>query len=301
MYIGIILAFILLVIICISIYLVKVSIYPKTKEYNFTYQNEIDKGHFTEKYYEGLDKEELKIKSSYGYEINAIYFPMKDAKVTVIIAHGFTYTLFGSIKYISMFHKLGINALVYDQPFHGLSGGKNSTFGYREKHDLKSVFDYAVQRFGKDTIIGTHGESLGGATVLMHGAMDDRVDFIVSDCAFSDMKEEITHRLKEDNNIPAFPFVYIASLFTKVLGGGYYSQVSPASIAYKIKAPTMIIHGKEDTYTPYKQGIDIFEKLQCSKYFYGAEEAKHAKSIVVDEGKYTQEVEIFLKQNGIIK
>lgn len=300
MYIGIMLAVILFFILAISIYLVKASIYPKTKEYKFTYNNEIDKGVFTKEYYESLDKEEIKIKSSYGYDINAIYFPFKNSKITAIIAHGFTYTLFGSIKYVRVFHKLGINALVYDQRYHGLSGGKNSTFGHEEKHDLKSVLDYTIEKYGDEMIIGTHGESLGGATVLLHGAMDDRVDFIISDCAFSDMKEEISHRLKEDNKLPVFPFVYIGSLFTKILVGGFYREVSPVSQADKIKCPTMIIHGKEDTYTPYKQGLDIYEKLQCSKHFYGAQGAKHAKSIIVDEDRYTQEVKIFLKQNAII-
>jgi len=300
MYITIALIIAFIAILTLSSYIVKVLLYPKTKEYNFTLQNEIDRGNFTKEYYEELEKKDVIVKSDYGYDIHGIWIPFEDSNKTIVIVHGYTYTLFGSIKYVPVFHKLGFNVLVYDQRYHGLSGGRNSTFGYREKDDLKSVFDYLKSRFSEDMIIGTHGESLGGATVLLHGAMDDRVDFVISDCAFMDMKVQVAYRLKVENRLPSFPFVQFASVINKFLAGSFYYQISPISVADKIKAPTMIIHGKSDVYTPYEQGLHLYDKLICSKRFYGAEGATHAKSIAVDGERYYEEVKAFLLENKII-
>ncbi len=300
MYVLIFLLLVFIFVLLISLYMVSRTIYPKTKTHKSTFQHEIEQGSFTKEYFDNLQKEEIKINSGSGYNINSLYFPCAGSKLLVVIAHGFSYTLFGSIKYVKMFHEMGISALVYDHRYHGLSGGKNTTFGYREKEDLKTILDYVYERFGDNIIVGTHGESLGGATVLMHGAMDHRVNFIISDCAFSSLKAEISYRIKQDNKLPAFPFVYLASFITGIITGAFYSRVSPAGTAGKIKSPVMIIHGKQDDYTPYEHGLEIYSNLKCSKHFYGAEGAGHAKSIMTDTSRYTNEVKQFLRDNNIL-
>lgn len=277
----------------------KLVIFPKVKPYSKTFENEIEYGTFTKAFYEGLDKEELIIQSGEGYPIHGIFFPNGDNKKIVVIAHGYSYSLFGSIKYMTIFKELGYAVLVYDQRYHGLSGGKSSTFGFKEKDDLRTIVDYLYRRFG-DITLGTHGESLGGATVLMHAAEDERVNFVVSDCAFSDMTEELTYRLKEDKNLPKFPIIYIAALINKLQAGNFYWEVSPKKAAQKIKAPTLIIHGKEDMYTPFKQGEDIFNALNCPKAFLGVDNAKHAMSYLEAPELYTKAVKQFLSDHQLL-
>lgn len=42
--------------------------------------------------------------------------------------------------------------------------------GFREKEDLQTVADAVMARLGPNVKIGTHGESMGGATVVQHAA-----------------------------------------------------------------------------------------------------------------------------------
>ncbi len=294
MIIAAVLVFLFILLTALGAYIVIITSYPKTKDYDFTYENEVEKGVFTEEYYAGLTKDEVMISSPFGYEIHGIWIPLAGSDKTIVLSHGYTYSLFGSIKYIPVFQRLGFNVFVYDQRYHGLSGGDKSTFGFKEKEDLSTVFDYLESRFDKNMVIGTHGESLGGSTVLLHGAVDERVKFIISDCAYMDMRIQIAHRLKVEYHIPAFPVIYFASFINRIVSGNFYSQVSPIREVTRIKAPTMIIHGRADEYTPYEQGLNLYQKLKVKKRFYGAEGAGHAESLKADEEKYYQEVKLFL-------
>jgi len=293
----------LLMFLLVSVYaavkLNKMVVFPNVKPYSKTFENEIEYGNFTKEYFNELEREELIITSEEGYPIHGFFFPNGDNKKMVVIAHGYTCSLFCSVKYMTIFKDLGFSVLVYDQRYHGLSGGKSSTFGYKEKDDLKSIVDYLYNRFGEVTL-GTHGESLGGATVLMHAAKDKRVDFVVSDCAFSDMTEELACRLKDDKNLPKFPIIYIAAFINKLQVGNYYWEVSPKKSAKEIKAPTLIIHGKEDKYTPFKQGEDIFNALNCPKRFLSVENATHAMSYSEAPELYAKSIKQFLSDHQLL-
>lgn len=64
--------------------------------------------------------------------------------------------------------------MIYDLRHHGDSGGPNTTFGYYEKEDFKTIVDWVEERLDKDAIIGTHGESMGAAISIQQAAIDKR-------------------------------------------------------------------------------------------------------------------------------
>ena len=83
--------------------------------------------------------------------------------------------------------EMGHNLLLIDQRAHGKSQGSTITFGIKERYDVLTWVDYALERFGKDTKILLYGISMGASTVLMASELPlpENVKGIVADCPYS--------------------------------------------------------------------------------------------------------------------
>lgn len=273
-----------------------IAIHPRTLETQETYDIEIKEGVFEEEELKSWNGEEVRIKSPYGYELFGIFFKGKNADKAVIINHGITYTLYGSIKYARMFLKRGYNVLVYDNRNHGRSGGTNTTFGKYEKYDLKACTDWVFERLGSDCKVGIHGESLGAGICLQNAAIDDRLSFVIADCPYSDLSELLTTRLKIEFKLPTAPIVPMASFVTKMRCGMSFRDVSPIKDMDKIKTPIFYIHGLADDYIPNEMSVAMYNKKIGIKKLYLAPEAGHAKSYSVDKVEYERQVNEFLDE-----
>jgi hypothetical protein len=191
---------------------------PKMWDYNTTFDEEISRGAFTlEKYQNEYRGEELYIDSPFGYKIHAMVIPQKagtsfaDGRARVaVIAHGYSYTLYGSIKYAGFFHDLGFVCVVYDERNHGKTGKAPTSMGYYEAQDLSAVCAWARERYGPDCVLGTHGESMGAAIVMMHAPTDSRLAFAIEDCGYSDLADELAHQLKAALHLPRWPVLPLA-------------------------------------------------------------------------------------------
>lgn len=247
-------------------------------------------------YHQHLSKE-VKIRSSMGYPLY-LYEMIQDpdAKKFVVIAHGYTYGHYGSIKYAKMMMTLGYNVLMYDHRFHGKSGGKNSSLGYYESRDLKTVIDYLEDSYGKDLFIGTYGESMGSATCLLEQADDPRVRFIVSDAGFKDLEVLIKHRLKR-RKMPPFIFYRIANIFVWLISRSNLSRVKPIEAIKNKDIPIFFVHGKQDDFTPYQHSVDMYESYQGPKHLFLADgQAYHARSYYTHKEAYMKELTYFMKK-----
>ena len=91
---------------------------------------------------------------------------------------------------------MGFNILLYDLRNHGLSGGKNTTFGYYEKYDLRAIVEWAYMRVGPGGLVGTMGESLGGAISNPACSHRSRLAFVLPSVHLSDLKQMLIYRFK---------------------------------------------------------------------------------------------------------
>jgi len=275
--------------------------FTKTWEYEATYENEVRQGAFNPEQFRRLKKEELTIDSPFGYRLHAIWIPGEGSDKTVIFSHGYTYSLFGSVKYLDIFLNLGYNILLYDHRYHGKSGGKNCTMGFREKDDLRSVTDWVFQKCGSDSFVVTHGESLGGATVLLHGAMDKRISAIIADCPYKSVWAQFQYKLMEIYKLPAFPFLHISDWFSPLFIGTRFSQISPQEAVKNIHCPVLFIHGDQDRYIPYQFSVDLYNQKSGQKRLYVAKGADHAQSCLIDRAAYGAQINQFLSEVESIK
>ena len=275
-------------------------IFPRTFDHEYAIAYDTENGRVDPCYYETflqMEKQEVMLTSDQGYELHGLWIPNGNSNKTVVFCHGITWNLIGAIKYSEIFYRMGFNLLLYDHRNHGKSGGSNTTFGYFEKRDLKLWIDWVEQKLGTGTMIGTHGESLGAATVLQHLEIDSRISFCIADCPYSDLKELLRYRLSMDYKIKTLPLLPIASIFAKLRTGMSISAVSPINAIKNIETPIFWIHGADDLYVPPSMSEAMYQaKSKGLKRIWIVEGAKHAGSYYKNREAYYQEVKAFLKE-----
>lgn len=296
-----ILFFVLLAFLGASAYLARVALYPKVTQYEETYRREVEAGKIVPEEFDSWTKEEISIRSPYGYALHGFYFPLPGAQKTVVLVHGITWSLFGSVKYMPIFRRRGFNILIYDQRTHGRSGGSTCTFGFYEKYDLKAVIDWALARLGPGGQVGTHGESLGGATVLQHAGIDPRLSFVVADCPYSDLYAQLAYRLRVEYHLPAFPLLEGASLVSYWITRMRFREVRPLEAIRGVATPMLFCHGAEDNYILPQMSIDMAQAKQNGlARLYLAPHARHAEAYWNNRAEYDQQVGDFLKEIGLL-
>lgn len=270
---------------------------PKTKDYHKLYHQEVGYGRFNEEEFHSLDKEEFNLESDYGYNLHGFFFSNASNK-TIIILHGITCNLWTSVKYMKMFYDRGYNVCIYDHRNHGLSGGEFSSLGVHEKYDAKQIIEYMKHKVGEDSIIGLHGESMGAGTAMMTLGVTDDVDFLIEDCGYSSMYEELRGRLKEEYRLPAFPFLQISNFLVNVKYSFDFFKDSPIKAVEKSKVPTLFIHGGNDNYVPTSMVYDLYNAKIGQKELHVFEKSKHAASFVDYGHEYVEVVHDFLDKYG---
>jgi uncharacterized protein len=267
---------------------------PKRFSYEQTYQLGIQKGDIDDEVFRAIKKEEIFIRSYHGYKLHGMFFPVENSKKVIIIAHGITWSLYGSFKYVNMFQKRGFQVLLCDHRFHGLSGGNYTSYGYYEKDDLKAWIDYIVNRVGEEAVIGLQGESLGAASALEVSKLDPRVSFCIADCAFSDFNSLLKLKLNQ-YKLRVYPLINIVSLLVKLRHGWSFPDISPIKGLEKTKIPILFIHGKEDSFIPLQMTLDMFTRKIGNKKLYLVPQAGHAEAYNTDPKGYEKIVSDFIK------
>jgi len=243
-----------------------------------------------------LPQNEIFIPSAHGYDISVTIFKPYETKKFMIFSHGVTESKMSSIKYANLFLKRGYNVVLYDHRRHGKTGGKTTSYGYYEKDDLKAVVDWLFTTEGEDIQLGIHGESMGAATTLLYaGMLDNRADFYVVDCPFSNLRELLAYRMKcEVKVLPPSIFLPIGNFFLKWREGYSLDEVSPISVVDKIDQPILFIHSEKDDYILPYMTKDLYDKKKGDKMLFLAKNGLHAQSLNENRTEYEEAIEEFL-------
>jgi len=282
---------------------------PKIANPEVCYIEASDRGEFDKNAYEKeWNREDFFLTSPCGYRLACTLIPRESGmepqdkrERVVVIVHGYSYCKVGSIKYAEMFRELGFNCIIYDHRNHGFSDKAPTTMGYYEAYDLKAVCEWARERFGRDAVIGTHGESMGAATVMMNIPLNDMLAFAIEDCGYSSLPDQLAHSLKLRYHLPRYPFLPVSSLIVRLRGGVGFRKVLPVKAVAKRKdIPVLFIHGEADNYVPFHMVNELYDKKNALNYIKTFPGAEHAQSYLSDKEGYKKAVSEFLKINKII-
>ncbi len=241
---------------------------------------------------------QYRIPSRYGYDIQ-VYFLQNNVSTNrfLVMSHGHTYTHHGCLKYARMMMKYGFNIVLYDQRYHGDTGGKFTSLGWFEKDDLYDIITDTFERFGPDLELGTYGESMGSATVLLEAAIDKRVQYIFSDCGFSNldtlMNEIFYAKIKKPLRFLLPLTKKIFQLIVKVP----MSRISPIEALNTISVPIFFAHGKEDHFILPSHCETMVEHYPNDKAIFLADnKAMHAESYWRDTENYEMKIKEFVNR-----
>ena len=162
---------------------------------------------------------------------------------------------------------------------HGKSGGFY-TFTEKEVRDLKAVVDFAKANYEKVYLMGF---SLGGALVILHGALVGDVDKIIAVSAPSDF-DKIENKMWHPNAwIPTFkkfePKRWVSVRPSAKIG----KKDKPVNVVDMIKVPTLFVAGERDvTVYPWHTEL-LYEKAVCEKRYELFKDCIHAEDIFIKE------------------
>jgi pimeloyl-ACP methyl ester carboxylesterase len=211
---------------------------------------------------------------------------------TVILFHGY-----GSKK-SSMLGKANIliqhnyNVLLVDFMGSGGSEGNRTTIGYLEAEQVKTCFDYIVQK--GETKIYLLGISMGAAAIMK--AIND-YEFtpagIIIECPFGTMYETVCARFR-NMNLPSFPIAGLLVFWGGVQNKFWAFGHNPVNYAKRITCPALLMYGAQDKNVSRKEMDKIFANLQGKKQFCIYPNAGHDDYLEQYETEWTQHVITFV-------
>lgn len=243
----------------------------------------------------------LELKNKEGLKLAMWIFPHPSRKnCTVLLLHGYTSTRWGMLKYAPIFWKKGCNIITYDHRKHGESEGVYGTFGYYEKFDLLDVLEYIENELSiQPNQIGILGESMGAAIGIQALSLTNKnYAFLIAESPFLDLDTIVGKKAVDIYGVWVKPFIPMAYAIAEWRANFKVTEVSPKESISKIQIPILLIHSKQDDYTPYTHSVLLYESLDSPKKKLALTDwgAKHAKSIDDDYLKFEKIVLDFIKE-----
>ena len=171
----------------------------------------------------------------------------------IVHLHGVADNRRSGVGIAQRFVPKGYDVLTYDSRAHGESEGKDCTYGFYEKRDLRAALD-AIH--AEDAIL--FGSSLGAAVALQTAAEDPRIRGVIAQSAFSDLETIARERA---------PWVATSAEIAEALAiaerNGHFriAEVSPWLAASRIRVPVLLIHGEKDRETSAAHSRRIYDAL----------------------------------------
>ncbi len=214
---------------------------------------------------------------------------------TVIFSHSYkdnkTMTLLNILYFARKLADAGYNVVMFDYSGSGSSTGSGYTFGTRETDELKCVIDFFAQRKGLGKF-ALAGWSFGAASAIMAGADDDRVQVIVADSPYADLKDTFRRDFSRWSNLPeAFsPFIRF--------GVGIFSGVdlyrdSPLAACERMRGKTvLLISGdKDEVFLDSAQSLySAVKSPENTKDIWIVQDCGHMAAWVTEEVNYANKV-----------
>ena len=235
--------------------------------------------------------EDLYVTSRDGLRLHGYFKRGKEGAPLAVMCHGYRSSPFidfsggGLIALEKQF-----NILLIDQRAHGMSEGRNITFGIRERYDVLDWVLFMKETYGFEKII-LYGVSMGAATVIMAAELPlpPEVVGIFADCPFS-APDEIISKVTRDMKLPPKLFYLPTLIGARLFAGFKLCEASAENAIKRCTLPVLLVHGDADSYVPHYMSKKIFASREEGTTFLTFEGADHAMSYITDRERYKRAI-----------
>ncbi len=205
----------------------------------------------------------LKIETSDGLLLSALYRPHPTATYTVLFSHGNASDMGENRPILDQIYAAGLSVFAYDYRGYGTSEGQPSERGtYR---DIEAAYRYLTETLDipANQIIA-HGHSVGGGPAVDLASREPLAGLIV--------ESSFVSAFRVLTRIPIVPFDKFDNL----------------SKIQSVTAPILIIHGEADTVIPIWHSKSLWDAAPEPKRSFWVEGAGHNDLIWVAGDRYRQ-------------
>ena len=196
------------------------------------------------------------------------------------------------------FASLGFDTILVDFRGVGGSSGNAVTLGIHEAEDVVTVFNHIKKqnaaRGNADSPVVLYGVSMGTAAILRAIAIHKiSPDAIILELPFVRLLDAIQSRLRY-RKIPAFPTANLLIFWASVQHGINGFTHNPIRYAKAVNAPTLVIHGEQDKWTPVQDIETLVDTLPATTQLVLSADAGHHQLIGVDRPLWDASLRQFL-------
>ncbi len=201
----------------------------------------------------------------------------------VLLYHGVSDNRVGMIGQAEMLLRHGYSVVIMDARGHGMSEGDMVTYGWLERSDSRAIVDALVAQEHPHCLFAS-GESMGAAVALQSAALDPRIEAVVAESAFRNLREvsydyaglRVSPLLGKTLLRP----VAIMGLRSAEKEGGFSAEdVSPERAVATRAFPVLLICGLEDRNIPARHTRAIYAAAIGPKQMWLVPGAGHTQAL----------------------
>jgi uncharacterized protein len=223
----------------------------------------------------------------------------------VLLFHGVSDNRTGMLGAADLLLRHGLSVVMMDSRAHGTSGGDMATYGWKERYDTVSIANelYAGEKVRHLFALGV---SMGGAIALQSAAVEPRIEGVVAEDPFADLRE-VSYDYAGLRRWPLLGKTYFrpASVFAmrsmSAAGGFNPDDVSPVKAVAERPFAVLLICGTRDNAIPCRHAERIYAAATGPKDLWIVPGAFHASALGQDPAEYEKRVVSFLENVGARK
>lgn len=216
-----------------------------------------------------------------------------NSKGTVILFHGFSGQKSSMLDKAEIFRQQGFNTFLVDFMGSGGSEGNQTTIGFLEAEQVKTSFDYLIEKGEKNIFL--FGTSMGSVAIMKAiSQFSVKPKGIIIECPFGSIYKTVSARFKT-MNAPTFPMAGLLVFWGGLQNGFWAYGHNPTEYAKKITCPTVLMYGQQDEKVSKAEIDEIFTNLAGPKELKIYKNAGHENYLTKYKDEWRNDISEFTK------